>query len=249
MSEKQWLGLLGLAGGIDKDGSRAAELLAAGFDSVEFGTVTPQPEPGSSPGVAALAARLAALAASTDTRIGIGIGIGIGMGDGTEPAALATEWVCGLRAAWDAADYLSFNLSARRYRPLLSAEHLPLLRRAMEAVAAERQRRTKDSGRHVALTLKLPLGSGDLLPLILAEAAADAGFDAVTAVLPEQAERLARLRHLAARLQGKAALVAVGGIRDAGDVAAALACGASGVQVHTAFAQRGAACLASLRGR
>ncbi|KIF80489.1 nitronate monooxygenase [Noviherbaspirillum autotrophicum] len=245
MSEKQWLGLLGLAGGIDKDGSRAAELLAAGFDSVEFGTVTPQPEPGINPGVAALAARLAALAASTDTRIGIGIG----MGDGIEPAALAAEWVCGLRAAWDAADYLSFNLSARRYRPLLSAEHLPLLRRAMEAVAAERQRRTKESGRHVALTLKLPLGSGDLLPLILAEAAADAGFDAVTAVLPEHAERLARLRHLAARLRGKAALVAVGGIRDAGDIAAALACGASGVQVHTAFAQRGAACLASLRGR
>lgn len=244
MSAQPWLSRLGLAGGIDKDGSLAAELLAAGFDSVEFGTVTPQPEPGSNPGVAPLAARLAAQAASTDTRIGIGIG----MGDGAGPATLATDWISGLRAAWDAADYLSFNLSARRYRPLLSVEHLPLLRHAMEDVAAERQRRTQESGRHVALTIKLPLGSGDSLPLILAEAAADAGFDAVTAVLPEHAERLACLRHLAARLRGKAALVAVGGIRDADDVAAVLACGASGVQVHTAFAQRGAACLASLRG-
>ncbi len=242
MNAQPWLGRLGLAGGIDKDGSRAAELLAAGFDSVEFGTVTPQPEPGSNPGVATLAARLAALAASTDTRIGIG------MGGGAGPTTLAADWLSGLRAAWDAADYLSFNLSARRYRPLLSVEHLPLLTHAMEAVAAERQRRTQESGRHVALTLKLPLGSGDSLPLIVAEAAADAGFDAVTAVLPEHAERLAHLRHLAACLRGKAALVAVGGIRDANDVAAALACGASGVQVHTAFAQRGAACLVSLRG-
>lgn len=245
MSGRQWPGGIGLAGGIDKDGSRAAELLAAGFDSVEFGTVIPRPESGEHPGVVSLAARLAAMARCADTLIGIGIG----MGDGASPAALAAEWVCGLHAAYDVADYLSFNLSARRYRPLLSAALLPLLTHAMEAVVAARRRCAKESGRRVALALKLPLGSDGMLPLILAEAAADAGFDAVTAVLPENVVRLSRLRHLAAHLHGKAALVAVGGIRNAGDVAAALACGADGVQVHTIFAQCGAACLASLRAR
>lgn len=244
MSPKSWHSRLGLAGGIDKDGSRAVELFAAGFDSVEFGTVTPLPEPGGNPGVAALVSRLSALAPRRfgDTRIGIGIG----MNSNAAPEALPAEWLSGLCDAWDVADYLSFNLSARSYRPLLDAAHFPLLLRAFEAVAAERQCRAASGSRYVALTLKLPLDATGVFPLMLAEAAADASFDAVTAVLPECAERLDRLHALASRLHGKAALVAVGGIRNAVDMRAALAAGADGVQVHTVFAQLGTACLPAL---
>jgi dihydroorotate dehydrogenase len=241
VSAPSWPGRPGLAGGIDKDGSRAAELLAVGFCSVEFGTVTPRPEPGINPGVAALAARLSALAPRQpgDSRIGIGIG----MGSAAAPAALPPEWRSGLCDAWGAADYLSFNLSARSYRPLLAVECLPLLLRAFEAVVAERRHRSAAGSARMALALKLPLGLAGAFPLTLAEAAADAGFDAVTAVLPEGAARLDRLHTLAARLGGKARLVAVGGIRSAADIRAALAAGADGVQIHTAFAQLGAACL------
>lgn len=244
MNAKSWRSRLGLAGGIDKDGSRAVELFTAGFDSIEFGTVTPLPEPGGNPGVAALASRLSALETRRfgNTRIGIGIG----MNSNAALAALPAEWLSGLRNAWDAADYLSFNLSARSYRPLLVAEHLPLLLRAFDGVAAERQCRTANGGRRVMLTLKLPLGSTGDFALTLAEAAAGAGFDAVTAVLPECAERLDRLRTLASRLRGKAALVAVGGVRSPADMRAALAAGADGVQVHTVFAQLGAACVPAL---
>lgn len=236
---------LGLAGGIDKDGARAVELLGAGFGSVEFGTVTPRPEAGSNPGVAALAQRLAALAPR-----GTGaarIGIGIGMGSGVAPTALPAEWVAGAGQAWGAADYLSFNLSARAYRGLLVPEYLPLLVCAFDAVALERARRGGKA--QVGLALKLPLGSAGPFPLALAEAAADAGFDAITAVLPECAARLERLHALAARLRGKATLLAVGGIRNAADMRAALDAGANGVQVHTLFAQMGAACVPLLLGR
>lgn len=229
----------GLAGGIDKDGLRAAELLGVGFGAVEFGTVTPLPE-GGNPGVAVLAARLAQLAPRGPGAARIGIGIG--MGSGAPPAALAAEWLAGLELAWGACDYLSFNLSARAYAPLLAAHHLPLLVRTFGAVAAERERR----GAHVALALKLPLGAAHALRLSVAEAAADAGFDAITAVLPDCPERLDRLHMLAARLRGKAALRAVGGIRCAADIRAALGAGADGVQVHTVFAQLGAACLPAL---
>lgn len=52
---------LGLAGGLDRDGSHAAELLASGFGSVEFGTATPQAQPGCQASVVLLAQRLAAL--------------------------------------------------------------------------------------------------------------------------------------------------------------------------------------------
>jgi dihydroorotate dehydrogenase len=234
----------GLAGGIDKDGSRAVELLAAGFASVEFGTVTARPEPGGHPGVAALVVRLSALAPRRPgaTRIGIGIG------SSAAPEALAAEWHAGLCAAWGAADYLSFNLSARICQPLLSNDSLPLLLRAIDAVVAERQRRSAAGGPPMALALKLALGATGAFPLRLAEAAADAGFDSVTAVLPEGTERLPRLQVLASRLHGKAALLAVGGIRSAADIRAALAAGADGVQVHTLFAQHGAACLPMLYG-
>lgn len=53
-SPATWLQRPGLAGGIDQDGGRAAELLGHGFGSVEFGSVTAQPLPGHNVGVAAL---------------------------------------------------------------------------------------------------------------------------------------------------------------------------------------------------
>jgi dihydroorotate dehydrogenase len=45
---------------------------------------------------------------------------------------------------------------------------------------------------------------------------------------------------------GRPAIVVVGGIRTAADVAAAYAAGANGVQVHRLFIEHGAACLARL---
>jgi dihydroorotate dehydrogenase len=242
MSERSWPCRLGLAGGIDKDGSRAAALLAAGFDSVEFGTVTPRPEEGGNPGLAALVSRLAALASCPTGKPQIGIGIG--MGSDVPPSALPDEWAAGFRGARDVADYVCFNLSARRYRPLFDAANLPLLRQAFETVAAVRQ---AEQGRHAALVLKMELGARDAFPITLAEAAVADGVDAIVAVLPEDDRRLDRLRLLAGRLRGKAGLVAVGGIRNAGDAQAAYAAGADGVQVHRIFAELGAACLPALR--
>ena len=128
----------------------------------------------------------------------------------------------------------------------MTPAHWPLLLQALGAVANERQRQVAAGGRRLPLALKLPLGPAGGFPLALAQAAAAAGCDAVTAVLPASSERLDRLRLLRSQLQGQAAIVAVGGIRSAGDVRAALAAGANAVQVHSVFAQHGAACLPDL---
>lgn len=235
-----WLSRPGLAGGIDRDGSRAEELLGLGFGSVEFGTVAAHPE---APfGLAALAARLAALPPRAAG--GSAIGIGIGLPPGVSEAELPNLWLAGLLGAWPVADYVSFNLSAQAYRPLLAAAHLPLLARALYAVAAGRA----CLPRPVALALKLPLGDGEAPLPAVAEAAAAAGFDALTLVLPEGDKACPRLAALAGRLRGGPALVAVGGIRCRADVAAARAAGAAGVQVHRAFRDHGPACLAALLG-
>lgn len=252
-----WNARPGLAGGIDKDGSRATGLLALGFAGVEFGTVAPlagSSAAAAQPTVEALVARLAALGPRRGGDTAIGVGLGLRSGGTAQD--LAADWLAGLNAAYGVADYLSFNLSARACRPLLTEENGSLLARAIAGAAERRTRLAALGGRRVALALKLPLGP-DWRPLPVAAAlAAEAGFDALIAVLPDDETRLARLAELAGALYGKAhgkthgriALLAVGGLRTAADVRAALAAGADGVQVHSAFAEGGAACLPPLLG-
>lgn len=235
----------GLAGGIDRDGRRAAELLNAGFGSVEFGTVAPVPEPGRYPGVTVLAQRLAAASAhfATDRNRTL-IGIGVGLGQGAAPTALGAHWLAGLQAAASVADYLSFNLSAAAYRPLLTEQHTELLAAALAAVAGERARLAANGRHRVALALKLVLDVG--LSFAVMQMALAAGFDAVIAVLPQRPERFDWLHAWSQRIDGAAELVAVGGIRSSADVRAALDAGASGIQVHSVFVEQGCACLPPL---
>lgn len=244
MNTSFWRERPGLAGGIDKDGSQASALLSSGFGSVEFGTVTPFPEPGHNPGVVALMARLSNLdrRSSKGARIGVSLGAGIG----ASPTALAVEWLAGMHAAWAVADYLCFNLSARAYRPLLDARHAALLIDAIDTVVRERERLAIKTGRRLAVALKLPLGEMGEQRRERLTAIAASGLDALVAVLPEDGERLAALHEAVSECQGKALVIAVGGIRTAEDVRAVLGAGAAGIQVHRAFAEHGVGCLPPL---
>ncbi|MDD2744683.1 MAG: hypothetical protein PHV02_20680 [Rhodocyclaceae bacterium] len=230
-----WHARPGLAGGIDKDGSRMCELLAMGFGSVEFGSVLPDAVP-------ALAATLLNRPASAGTAVGVGLSL-----PAESPAAvLGDAWLAGLNGLWANVDYLSFNLSARANRRFLHSEQLARLASACLAVAFRRDCLQADSGRYLPLALKLPLGEvGEPLPTAAFVAAA-AGFDQLTLVLPEVPEGTQRLAELARRLGAGPALVAVGGIRSAAAIASARQAGAAGVQVHRLFVEQGAACLATL---
>lgn len=236
-----WHARPGLAGGIDKDGTRAAELLGLGFGSVEFGTVAVGPRAGAE--LDALRARLATLPPRAPGAAAIGIGLG--QPADAAPRALAACWIAGLYGAWGVADYLSFNLSARACAPLLAPARLALVTDALRAVAAARA----ELPRRVPLALKLRLGGPDEAPPAVALAAAAAGFDLLTAVLPDDdPKRLSRLHALITAVSDSPAVVAVGGIRKASDVAELRASGAAGVQVHRAFSESGATCLAQLLG-
>jgi dihydroorotate dehydrogenase len=244
MSVAFWCARPGLAGGIDKDGSRAIELLSSGFGSVEFGTVTPQAEPDHNPGVAALVARLSALDRSSANRAVIGVSLGAGIN--SPPAVLAEEWLAGMRAAWPVADYLCFNLSARAYRPLLEEKHTALLVNAISTIMQERTVLVGQTGRRFALALKFPLDIAaehwpDMLKTI-----AGMALDSLIAVLPETPGRLNVLNQFASLDRGATMLVAVGGIRTANDVRAVLQAGAEGIQVHGAFVEHGVKCLPHL---
>lgn len=232
----------GLAGGFDYDGRRAQELAASGFAAIEFGSVAAHALPGGGAAMAVLAMRLTALRREMAVRPAIGIGIGNRPG-GTA-VQLGDDWLTGLAVAAPVADYVSFNLSARERRHLLDAAALPQLERAFAAVVACAGR---DDGVRPAVVVKLPLGPvGAPLPGA-ALAAVAAGVDGLIAVMPDDPRRFERLARLAGEIGDAAAIVAVGGIRDRTDVAAALAAGACGVQVHRAFAEHGVLCLPALR--
>lgn len=230
-----WLDRPGLAGGIDKSGERATELLSLGFGSVEFGSVTVRPLPGGNPGLDALLARLN-VGCCRDAPA-TAIGIGLGLPPDLPPGELANEWRAGLERVANApfrADYLSLNLSAAANRRFTTAEWRPILHGALRGVAGFYDAHQPSLP---MLAIKLPV---EIIPGLWPLLAA-AGVVQVTAVLPDRDDALAHLTEVSA-LRGKAgpAIVAVGGICDAAGRRAALAAGASEIQVHRLFLSAGA---------
>ena len=236
MHRPPWLDGVGLAGGIDKTGERAGELLNAGFTSVEFGSVTAAPLPGISCGLAALLARLAAVDAPRSA-----IGIGLGLPPDLPPEQLADQWLAGLRLLAEGpavADYLSFNLSAAANRRFVEAAQRPHLAAALAAVAEFRR---STAGQHLPLlAAKLPVAAA----AALWDELCAAGLAQVPVVLPDGVPAGQALAPLA----GRSGLwrVAVGGIGSAADRQAAHAAGADGVQVHRLFVALGAVCMMAL---
>jgi dihydroorotate dehydrogenase len=238
-----------LAGGIDKTGERAGELLGLGFGSVEFGSVTVAPLAGSNPGLSALLERIAIPqgyflrgAVHREKQPKTAIGIGLGLPLDLPSTQLAAEWLAGLcllAKAPAVADYLSLNLSAAANRRFVGVELRSILLDALAAVADFRS--GQEANQRPFLALKLPVDAAPgLWPALVA-----AGFDQLTVVLPDGAgrlESLARVATLAASGEGPV-LVAVGGIRDAVGRQAVCAAGAREVQVHRLFAEAGVATL------
>lgn len=241
------LGRPGLAGGIDVDGSRAAELLALGFGSVEFGTVSPYAGAGQYAHADLLAQRLAALTDPTPNHPHRSlVGIGLGLPPGAAPGEVAGHWLAGMQSVWAVADYLSFNLSAAAHRPLMAVRHAVRLNHALHRVAIEGERLRVATGRHVMLGLKLPITEHDPAPAA-ACLALNLGFQIITAVLPDSPVRWNCLQTMSGHIKPGGHLLAVGGIRGSDDVRLALQAGATGIQVHRLFVEQGAACLSELR--
>lgn len=235
-SDFSWLDRPGLAGGIDKSGERAAELLGLGFGSVEFGSVTGLPLPGSNPGLVALVRQIATV--DPAKRVKTIVGIGLGLPPDLPAEALAGEWrqaLCLLAEAPPVVGYLSLNLSAAANRRFLDKALRSILLDALAAVAEWRSRQ----GGSPPLAIKLPLEAAmELWPAMRA-----AGAGQLTVVLPDSPERsagMAQLRQLCA-LAPTLRIVAVGGIRSAADTLEMLNAGCAGIQVHRLFLAQGSA--------
>ncbi len=215
---------LGLAAGFDRNGSMVAKLSFCGFGFAEVGTV--RLGSGRASAMARALRHLARLPRPT-----LPVGINIASRAGLRDAEALAEYRTLMRALWRHADYLVANLTAppaasRRDADIGEyAAFITALCRARDDLAAE-------SGRRVPLAIKLRLAPG--LPLRALERLAKLGIDGVVGIGANET-----IIEAAAQSLAPAALISVGGVRDAADIAARLARGAALVQMHTAFARGG----------
>jgi dihydroorotate dehydrogenase len=259
---------VGLAAGFDKDAVALPALMRMGFGFVEAGTVTPRPQAGNprprlfrleedgavinrmgfnNAGIAAFAARLAALRRI----VPVGANIGVNK-EGAEPERDYPEL---LRIVAPFADYVTVNVSSPNtpgLRDLQSEARLTAILSAMRAAVPEAPpifvKLAPDlsvAGLEAVVETAVTHGVAGLILTnttvsrpagLRGAAAAETGglsgkplFDLSTAML-------ARAR-LSAR--GRLALIGVGGVGSGAEALAKLRAGADLVQVYTAFTYGG----------
>lgn len=143
---------IGLAAGLDKNGTALRGLASLGFGFIEFGTVTPRPQPGNPPprvfrlredeaiinrlgfnnlGMDAAVRELERLGPMT-----VPIGANIGMNRDTPDPVL--DYRLGVRRLHALVDYVTVNLSSPNTPGLRALQHGDALRRLLDGVLDER---------------------------------------------------------------------------------------------------------------
>jgi dihydroorotate dehydrogenase len=155
----RFLGIVGLAAGMDKDGEAVRAWAALGFGHVELGTVTAHGQPGNdrprlfrlpasralinrmgfnNAGARALADRLdAAGIRRGNYATGIPIGISIGKSKVTPLAEAAEDYLISLRLLAPHADYVAVNVSSPNTPGLRRLQDADALRELLSAIVTE----------------------------------------------------------------------------------------------------------------
>ena len=275
---------VGLAAGFDKDAKAFPALLGAGFGFVEIGSVTPQPQPGNpkprvfrlpehaavinrygfnSEGHAAAEARLRAYreGESGGARRRPPLGVNLGKNKRTPEALAYEDYVEGVRALGQHADYLVVNVSSPNTPGLRDLQSKKFLETLMRRVRAARDALPGGHRPPVLLKIAPDLGDGDVRDV--ASAARRAGVDGIivsntTVARPDFVKRHAAggeagglsgaplmdastemLSKVYRETGGAIPLVGCGGVSDGKDAYRKIRAGASLVQLYTAFAYQG----------
>ncbi len=164
---------VGLAAGLDKDGTAIAGLYALGFGFLELGTVTPRPQPGNprprlfrlpeagalinrmgfnNRGVANLVRRVAAFRRHAPDAV---LGINIGKNRDTPLEQAADDYLHCLREVYPQASYVTVNLSSPNTPGLRELQQGGALRNLLGALQRERERLSARHGVRRPLVVKL----------------------------------------------------------------------------------------------
>lgn len=161
---------VGLAAGLDKDGTHIHGLAALGFGWLELGTVTPRPQPGNprprlfrlvreralvnrmgfnNGGAEALAGRVAQCAERPV------LGINIGKNRDTPLEQADQDYVQALQMVAPHADYVTINVSSPNTAGLRGLQEERRLAQLLRRLQEAQQRIREQSGRHIPLAVKL----------------------------------------------------------------------------------------------
>ncbi|MCC3655250.1 MULTISPECIES: quinone-dependent dihydroorotate dehydrogenase [Streptomyces] len=193
-------GPFGLAAGFDKNATGIDGLAMLGFDHVEIGTVTGEPQPGNpaprlfrlavdralinrmgfnNDGSAAVAARLAARAAARRGRRGVTLGVNIGKTKTVPEDAAVADYVTSTERLAAHADYLVVNVSSPNTPGLRNLQATEQLRPLLTAVREAADRTVP--GRRVPLLVKIAPDLADEDVDAVADLAVDLGLDGIIA--------------------------------------------------------------------
>lgn len=164
---------VGLAAGLDKNGTCIDGLAALGFGFIEIGTVTPRPQPGNPKprlfrvpehqaiinrmgfnnlGVDALVANVRRSRFAANGGI---LGINIGKNFDTPIERAVDDYLIGLRRVYPLASYVTVNISSPNTRNLRQLQGGDELEGLLLALARERDALARQHGRRVPLALKI----------------------------------------------------------------------------------------------
>jgi dihydroorotate dehydrogenase len=273
---------VGLAAGLDKNARCIEGLLAMGFGFVEVGTLTPRAQPGNprprlfrliedealinrmgfnNDGVAAAVERIRAARHRLGPTAGL-IGVNIGKNKDTDNADAAADYLLGLDAAYDVADYVTINISSPNTAGLRDLQERDALHALLTTLKRRRDELGAQRGRRVPLAAKIAPDLDEAAVDAVASVLLDVGIDACIATnttisrpLPDSTRRrdetgglsgaplnalaVRCIERLAGALGGRIPIVGVGGIHDVASARRVIDAGATLVQVYTGFIYRG----------
>ncbi len=161
---------VGLAAGMDKSAKAVDAWGALGFGAVEVGTLTPRPQPGNpkprlfrlpehqalinrmgfnNPGIHAAVERL------KRRRTKAVVGVNIGKNFDTPNERAVEDYLYGLKAAWEVADYVAVNISSPNTKGLRDLQGEEAIRQLLGALKEEQARQQAQSGRAVPMWVKI----------------------------------------------------------------------------------------------
>ncbi len=161
---------LGLAAGLDKNGTHLDALGALGFGFIEIGTVTPRPQPGNPrprlfrlPQANALINRMgfnnlgvdAVLANVARSRYRGVLGINIGKNVDTPIERAADDYLACLRKVYPRASYVAVNISSPNTKNLRDLQGANALAALLNALKEEQRRLSEMHRRYVPLAVKI----------------------------------------------------------------------------------------------
>jgi len=273
---------IGLAAGLDKDARCIEGLLAMGFGFVEVGTLTPRAQPGNpkprlfrlvddealinrmgfnNGGVAAAIERIRASRQRLGPTAGL-IGVNIGKNKDTDNSDAAFDYLLGLDAAYDVADYVTINISSPNTAGLRDLQEGTALHALLTTLKGRRDELRAQRGRTVPLAAKIAPDLSEEAIDAVAAVLLDVGIDGCIATnttvsrpiaasaewrdeagglsgKPLNALAVRCVERLARSLGGRIPIVGVGGIHDVASARRFIDAGATLVQVYTGFIYHG----------